>query len=216
MRGSMNWRFGVFGGLLAVSALSAPASATTIGYDLAGDATAGYTDPGAPGSTFIDLSDASTVSGQVPSHTVSTGDTLHVTLTLNQAINFTRFALFLQKAPGSDFAFDTTFTYFLGGSEVFAPSSNWSTSLGSSDAIGLSTGYTAGNNIFSFDKVVIDVVLTAMTSSPLTLPETWSNLEVSNFSTAAATTPLPGALLLMMTALGALGAVARRKRSAAA
>jgi len=211
----MNCRFAIIGGLIAFLALAAPATAATISYDLTGDTTAAYTDPGSPGIAFIDLADTSTVSGQVPSQVIRVGDTLHITISLNHPISPTEAFLFLHKAPGLAFGFDASMSFFNGATEVFAPGSWLTPSTGSSEALAFGIGnHTFESDTLTFDKIIANVVINVMTRPTLILPETWSNLAVYD-PNLVATTPLPGALLLMMTGLGGLGVVARRKRGAA-
>jgi hypothetical protein len=199
-------------GLAAFLAFSAPASAATITYDLSGDGSAAYTDPAWPGFAYIDLLDASTASGRVPAHTVSVGDTLHVAVTLSQPVTSTEAYVFLQKAPGLSFYFDASISFFSGGTEVFAPSS-WLSSIGSGEALAFGIGnHYSESDAFAFDTLIADVVILGMTHPTVALAETWADLELYD-PNSVATTPLPGGLLLMMTALGGLGIVARRKRA---
>jgi hypothetical protein len=213
----MNWglHFTAACGLTAFLAMAGTANAANITYDLSGDGGAAYTDPNWPGYGYVDLLDSSTASGRVPSHTVSVGDTLHVMITLSQAVTSSEAFVFLQKAPGSTFELDESFKFFNGGTEVFAPSS-WLASVGSGQAIGIGIGdHFSESDEFTFDKLIADVVILGMSSPTLTLPETWADLELYGHNFVA-TTPLPGGLLLMMTALGGLGVLGRRKRALAA
>jgi hypothetical protein len=212
----MKCRFAILAGLAAFMALVAPATAATISYDLTGDTTAAYGDPGSPGIAFIDLADTSTVSGQVPSQVISVGDTLHITISLNHPISPTEAFLFLQKAPSLAFGFDASMSFFNGATEVFAPGSWLTPSIGSAEALAFGIGnHTFESDTLTFDKIIANVVINVMTQPTLILPQTWSHLEVYD-PNLVATTPLPGALLMMMTALGGLGVVGWRKRTASA
>jgi hypothetical protein len=67
----------------------------------------------------------------------------------------------------------------------------------------------------------VDAVITSITDpsnqplSSIDLLETQASVTFINATANVATTPLPGALLLMSTALGGLGIFARGKRAAA-
>ncbi|MDQ7251387.1 VPLPA-CTERM sorting domain-containing protein [Dongia sedimenti] len=217
-------RFAAACGFAALVALSAPASATTFTYDLTGDTNTAYTDPAWPGWTYIDLTDSVTGSGPHPGYTLSVGDTVQVSVMLNNPVTFTEFDIGLQgMADYSKIFFDPTYSYFSGGIPLVAPSSgDWGTVVGVAGGFGFGGGFSPATGTFSFDQVIVNAVITSM-FDPSSNPVSFINLTDGRYPpyigfTGAnlATTPIPGALLLMMTALGGLGFVARRKRGAAA
>jgi len=213
-------------GLAAFLALSAPASAASITYDLAGDTATITTFSAHPQWRWLDLTDAGTGSDLLPGRTLNVGDTVNLTVTLNNPVSFTGYTVYLQDSPvGSLINFSSTYSYFLGGVSVPTPtpSSNWATTSGSYDALSFGEQYVIfGPDEFSFDKVIVNAVITSMADpssnpiSSLALAESYPGISLYNFNPVVAATPLPGGLLLMMTALGGLGIVARRKRAASA
>jgi hypothetical protein len=220
----MTWgqRFAAACGLAAFLATSAPASATTFNYDLVGDTTTSYTDPAWPGWSYIDTQDAGTGATSFPGYSVHVGDIFQVTVTLNNPVTFNTIDLFLQEA--SDDAgvwFDQTVLFSLGGATVPNPATGfWNGSAGSTGGLGFGPGYWPDAGTLTIDKVIVNAVVTLLTN-PLGNPV--SSVELTQFptyigfyNTPVATTPIPGGLLLMMTALGGLGFVARRKRALAA
>jgi hypothetical protein len=213
-------RFAAAFGFAAFLALSAPASATTFTYDLAGDTTAAYTDPAWPGWTYIDTTDANTGAGSFPGYSVHVGDTIQVTLSLNNPATFTDLDLFLQEASNTaTISYDQTVLFSLGGAMVPNPSTGfWDGSAAAIGGLGFAPGFSPQTGTLTFDSLVLNAVITALEN-----PTGVSSIELLAFPTYVgfynanvATTPIPGALLLMMTALGGLGIVARRKRSLAA
>lgn len=207
-------------GLAASLALSAPASAATIDYNLVGDAE--YADPAWPGFTFIDLADAGTGSTVFPGYTLNVGDIIQVTVTLNNPASFNWFEIVLQETnETTTIWFDPTLLFSLGGVTVPEPSSEWSPSVGVTGALGFGAGFYTDVGTFSFDKVIVNAVITALTDpsggnvSSMVLTQMPYPPYVGLYNPSVATTPLPAGLWLMMTALGGLGIVARRKRTAA-
>lgn len=218
MKSALN--FAAACGLVAFLAMSAPASAATFNYDLVGDTTTGYTDPAWPGFIYIDTHDASTGATSFPGYSVHVGDTFQVTVTLNNPVSFNYIDLFLQEA--SDDAgvwFDQTVMFSLGGATVPNPATGyWNYPGGSTGGLGFGPGFYPDAGTLTVDKVIVNAVVTLLTT-PLGNPV--SSVELTQFptyigfyNTPVATTPIPGALLFMMTALGGLGVAARRKRSA--
>jgi hypothetical protein len=220
----MNWglNFALACGLGAFVALSAPASATTYTYNLAGDTTTAYTDPAWPGWTYIDTGDAGTGATSFPGYSVHVGDTIQVTLSLNNPATFTDLDLFLQEASNTaSISYDQTVLFSLGGITVPNPSTGfWNGSATAVGGLGFAPGYSPQTGTLTFDSLVLNAVITAL-GNPMGTGV--SSIELLAFPTyvgfynpSVATTPLPGGLLLMMTALGGLGIVARRKRALAA
>lgn len=218
----MNWglNFTAACGLTVFLTLSAPASATSFTYDLAGDTTTAYTDPAWPGWTYIDTTDANTGATSFPGYSVHVGDTVQVTLSLNNPGTFNDFNLFLQEASNTaTISYDQTVLFSLGGIAVPNPSTGfWNGSAGAIGGLGFEAGYFPQSGTLTFDSVVLNAVITALEDPMGTAV---SSIELLAFPTYVglynqnvATTPLPGALLLMSTALGGLGIFARRKRFA--
>jgi hypothetical protein len=214
--------FAVACGLTAFVTLSAPASATTFTYDLVGNTNAAYTDPAWPGWSYIDTKDAGTGATSFPSYSVHVGDTFQVTVTLNNPVTFNTIDLFLQEA--SDDAgvwFDQTVLFSLGGATVPNPATGfWNGSAGSTGGLGFGPGFWPDAGTLTVDKVIVNAVVTLLTNP---LGNSVSSVELTQFptyigfyNTPVAQTPLPGAMLLMMTALGGLGVVGWRKRTASA
>ena len=210
-------------GLAAFLAMSAPATAANISYNLVGDTATTYPSTLYPQWSFIDLSDANTGSSLFPGYTLNVGDTVNLTLTLTSPISFTDYTVWMQEAPaGSMINFNPTYLYSLGGATVPVPSSNWGYTIGSGDGLAFGGTYVLwGSETFSFDKVIVSAVITSMTDATnqsvtsLGIAEGWAGVSIFNVNPQVATTPLPGGLLLMMTGLGGLGIVARRKRAMA-
>jgi hypothetical protein len=207
-------------GLAAFLALSAPASATTFTYNLTGDTNTGYTDPAWPGWTYVDTTDANTGSASFPGYSIHVGDTIQVTLSLNNPATFNELDLFLQEASDTaNISYDQTVLFSLGGALVPNPSTGfWDGSVVAVGGLGFGSGYSPQTGTLTFDSLVLNAVITALEDPKGTGV---SSIELLAFPTyvgfynpAVATTPLPGALLLMSTALGGLGIFARRKRFA--
>ncbi len=213
-------RFAAACGFAAFFALSLPASAATFTYDLVGDTSTAYTDPAWPGWTYVDLQDANTAATSFPGYSVQVGDNFEVTVTLNNPVTFNSIDLFLQEASGTAIIwYDQTVLFSLGGVTVPNPVTGfWNGSAGAGGGLGFSPGFDPDPGTLTFDKVIINAVVTALSNpfgSPVASVEllpypTYIGFTGSNL----ATTPIPGALLLMMTALGGLGFVARRRRAA--
>jgi hypothetical protein len=220
----MTWgfRFAVVFGLVAFLAMSAPASATTFTYDLKGDTSTGYAEPAFPGSTRIDLADADTGSTSFPGHTLRINDIIDVAVILNNPISFNWANVIVQDSDGKPFIFyDSTYSYALGGVPVPAPSSsNWDNGIGSYGALVFGGGFSDPSGTFSFDQLIVHAVITSLVNPSgqdvTSLAMTAGRPYLEFYNPPVATTPLPGGLLLMMTALGGLGIVARRKRATAA
>jgi hypothetical protein len=208
-------------GLAAFLTLSAPASATSYNYDLAGDTTTAYTDPAWPGWTYVDTTDANTGATSFPGYSVHVGDTIQVTLSLNNPATFNGLDLFLQEAGNTaTIWYDQTVLFSLGGITVPNPSTGfWNGSAGARGGLGFGPGYFSEPGTLTFDRVILNAVITAledpMGSAVSSIELLASPTYVGFFNPVVATTPLPGSLLLMMTALGGLGIVARRKRALA-
>jgi hypothetical protein len=207
--------------LTAFLATSAPASATTFTYDLSGNTNTAYADPAWPGWAYIDLTDSVTGTGPHPGYALSVGDSVQVAVKLDNPVTFHEFEIGLQgMADYSGVIFNPTYSYFSGGIPVPAPSSDWGESDNAYGGFGLSGYFYAGSSTFSFDQVIVNAVITAMTDpsnqpvSFINLTEKWAPY-IGFYNSSLATTPLPGGLLLMMTALGGLGIFAQRKRAAA-
>jgi hypothetical protein len=191
-------------GLVAFLAMSAPASAASFTYDLVGDTSTAYTDPAFPG------------------YTLNVGDIVQVTVKLNNPVAFNFFEIGLQGANGNPIiTFDPTFSYSIGGLAVPAPSSNWVVYDSTRAGLGFSSGFSNELQTFSFDKVIVNAMITSMIDdsqqpiSSVDLTELPYPPYAGFYHATIATTPLPGSLLLMTTALGGLGLVARRRRAAA-
>ena len=212
-------------GLGAFLALSAPVSAATIDYDLVGDTTTAYTSVFDPHYQFIDLQDANTGSDVLPSRTLSTGDTVHLTVTFNHPVTTDSFYdIYLQDTASPDswvnIAPTPTFSYFNGGTSVpFPSSSGFSYTSGTGGGFGTGEGFvTNGSETITFDKVIIDLVIESLTdtagnpTSSVTLLESYPYFDIYTFNTPVSQTPIPSTLLLMSTALGGLGIFTRRKR----
>ena len=212
--------FAVACGLAAFVTLSAPASAASYTYDLSGDTTAAYTDPAWPGWTYVDTTDANTGATSFPGYSIHVGDTIQLTLSLNNPATFSDLDLFLQEASNTAIViYDQTVLFSLGGATVPNPSTGfWNGSTATRGGLGFNPGYFPQLGTLTFDKVILNAVITALadpsgavSSVELLAAPTY----VGFYNPNVATTPLPGSLLLMMTALGGLGIVARRKRATA-
>lgn len=209
-------------GLAALLAASLPATASSITYDLVGDTNTAYTDPAWPGYSYIDLADAGTGTALSPGYTLNVGDTIQVTLALNNPVTFNNFDVFLQETNDATTWIwsSSTFLFSLGGTTVPEPTSDWGPITGTKGGLALGAGFGSDVGTFSFDKVIVNTVITSLTNgvggpavASIDLTEYVPSLELYN---PVAQTPIPGALLLMSTALGGLGIFARRKRAAAA
>ena len=210
-------------GLAAFVAFTAPASANTYTYDLAGDTTKAYTDPAEPGFTYVDLVDANDgTTTSFPPFSLHVNDTIQVTVTLNNPASFNYLDIFLQEVSDkSTIMYDQTVLFSLGGATVPNPSTGfWNGIAGSRGGLGFSPGYYPDPGSLTFDKVIVTAVVTSLTDP---LGGAVSSLEllaaptsIGFFNPAVAATPLPGAWLLMTTALCGLGFFARRKRAASA
>lgn len=205
--------------LAAFLTLSASASATTFTYDLTGSINTAYADPAWPGWAYVDLTDSVTGTGPHPGYTLHLGDSVQVAVKLDNPVTFHEFEIGLQgMADSSTVIFDPTYSYFSGGVAVPAPSSDWGESDNASRGFGFDGYFSAGSNTFSFDQVLVSAVITSM-FDPSHQPVSFINLTeryapyIGFYNSNLATTPLPGGLLLMITALGGLGIVARRKRA---
>jgi hypothetical protein len=215
--------FAVACGLTAFLAMSAPATAASYTYDLAGDTSTAYTDPAWPGWTYIDTTDANTGATSFPGYSLLVGDTVKVTVTLNNPVSFNDLDLFLQETNDTTttILYDQTVLFSLGGANVPNPSTGfWNGTAGARGGLGFSPGFDPDAGTLTFDTVIVNAVITALTGpgggavpSIALLP---FPTYIGFYNPAVATTPLPGALLLLMTALGGLGIVARRKRALAA
>jgi hypothetical protein len=208
-------------GLAALLAMSAPATAASFTYDLAGDTTTAYTDPAWPGWSYIDLADPNTGTTAFPGFSLHVGDTIQVTVTLNNPASFNGLDLFLQETNDTTttILYDQTVLFSLGGTTVPNPSTGfWNGVAGARGGLGFAPGFDPDPGTLIFDKVVVNAVITALmnpggaVSSIELLP---APTYIGFYNPAVATTPIPGGLLLMMTALGGLGIVARRKRASA-
>jgi hypothetical protein len=202
-------------GLAAFFVASAPASALTFTYNLTGDTNAGYSDPAWPGWTYVDLTPA-----PAPGYTLNVGDTVQATISLNNAVTLNQLEIFLQETNEEPrMWFDTTLSYFSGGLPVTAPSSDWFQSTNAHGGLGFAAYFADESGTFSFDRIIVNAVVTAMTlpggGSPTSINLTEYTPYFGFYNPAVATTPIPGGLLLMVTALGGLGILARRKRAAA-
>jgi hypothetical protein len=208
-------------GLAASLVLSAPASAATITYDLSGDTNAINPSHINPELSFLDLTTTGTGSGLLPGYTLNLGDTIHVTFTLNHPVTLGAYFLFLLDTAdiNSKIAYNPSYSYFLGGAAVSPP--GWFNAIDSSGDLGFGGQDPKFAPNFTFDQVVVDAVITSITDpsnqplSSIDLLETQASVTFINATANVATTPLPGALLLMSTALGGLGIFARGKRAAA-
>jgi hypothetical protein len=209
-------------GLAAFLALSVPASATTFSYDLAGDTTTAYTDPAWPGWSYVDTADATTGTTSFPGYSVHVGDTIQVTLSLNNPATFNDLDLFLQEASNTATIFyDQTVLFSLGGVTVPNPGTGfWNGTAGARGGLGFSPGFSPDLGALTFDKLILNAVITAlndpMGSAVSSVDLLSAPTYVGFYNPSVATTPLPGGLLLMLTALGGLGIVGRRKRNLAA
>lgn len=209
-------------GLAAFLVTSAPASAASFTYDLAGDTSAGYTDPAWPGWTYIDTADANTGATSFPGYSLRVGDTVQVTVALNNPVSFNSLDLFLQETNDTTTIwYDQTVVFSLGGLTVPNPSTGfWNGSAGAGGGLGFAPGFYPDAGSLTFDKVIVNAVITALTDPVGGAVASIELLQfptyIGYYNTAVATTPLPGALLFMMTALGGLGIFARRKRAASA
>jgi hypothetical protein len=207
-------------GLAAFVAFAAPASATTYTYDLAGDTTTAYTDPAWPGWTYVDLADANGTTS-FPGFSLHKDDIVQVTITLNNPVSFSDLDIFLHESSNDTTIiwYDQTVLFSLGGATVPNPGIGfWNGTAGAQGGLGFSPGFDPFTGVLTFDKVILNAVVTSLTDGGGDV----ASLELLPFPTyigfynpSVATTPLPGALLLMMTALGGLGFVARRKKAAA-
>jgi hypothetical protein len=212
---SFGLNFAAACGLAAFAAFTAPASAATFDYNLTGDTNAGYTDPAWPGETFIDLTPAPS-----PGYKLRDGDTIHATISLNNPVAINAFEVFLQETNEEPrMWYDLTFSFLNGGVSVPTPSVGWLQSTNAHGGLGFDGNFTDPAGILTFDQVVVTAVITSMTLPGGSLAESINLTDYvpyfGFYGTTVATTPLPGALLLMMTALGGLGIVGRRKRAAA-
>jgi hypothetical protein len=146
-----------------------------------------------------------------------------VSLTLNHPVSFNYIDIALQSTNGSSTIwYDQTALFSLGGVAVPEPSSNWYHFVGTTGGLDFATGFETGTGTFTFDKVIVNTVITALTDplggnvSSIVLTRSKYPVYAGFYGANVATTPLPGALLLMMTALGGLGIFAGRRRAAAA
>ncbi len=209
-------------GLAAFMAFSAPASAATAyTYDLAGDTSKAYGDPAWPGWAYVDLTDPNSGATSFPAFSLQVDDTIQVTVALNNPVTFTDLDLFLQEASNTSIiGYDQTVLFSLGGLPVSNPGTGfWDGSAGAAGGLGFAPGFSPDSGSLTFDKIIVNAVIKSLADS---VGGTVSSVELLPFPTYIgfknsnlATTPLPGALLLMTTALGGLGLVARRKRAAA-
>jgi hypothetical protein len=213
-------------GLAGLIALSAPATAATFDYDLVGDGAAAYTLPGVPPAwTFVDLTDTTTGVSDLPGYRLTTGDKIHLTVTLAHPITFTGFQLWLQNtsSANSSVYVDPTSQYFLNGAAEPEPSSNWGYTSGTSGSLGFGATYVLwGSDTFSFDKLILDATITDLTDDSnqsvpyLDLQDGWASITVFDANKlGVATTPVPGSLILGLTSIGGLAFAARRKRKLA-
>ena len=209
-------------GLATFLAVSGPAAATTFTYDLTGDTNTAYTDPAWPGYTYIDLADANTGTALSPGYTLNVGDTVQVTIALNNPVTFNALDIFLQETNDNTtwVWYNSTYAFSLGGAAVPEPASDWGHDSATRGGLGLGIGYYTDAGTFTFDKVVVDAAITSMTdglSGPAvaSIDLTQYVPYIGLYNLPVATTPIPGTLLLMSTALGGLGIFARRKRATA-
>jgi hypothetical protein len=209
-------------GLAAFLSMSAPASAASYTYDLVGDTTTAYTDPAWPGWTYVDTTDATSGATSHPGYTLQVGDTIQVTISLNNPASFNYLDIFLQETNDTTTIwYDQTVLFSLGGVTVPNPSTGfWDGHGGAGGGLGFAPGFDPDPGSLTFDKVILNAVITALTDP---VGGAVGSIELLPFPTyigfynpAVATTPLPGAMLFMMTALGGLGIFARRKRTASA
>jgi hypothetical protein len=206
----------------AFSAMSAPATAATITYDLVGDTTTAYTDPSWPGWTYIDTSDANSGATSFPGYSVEVGDTIQVTLSLNNPATFSDLDLFLQEASNTAIiVYDRTIQFSLGGVAVPNPGTgSWNGTSGARGGLGFAPGYFPDSGTLTFDRLVLNAVITELANPGGTAVSSIELLAyptyVGIYNPSVVTTPLPGGIFLLLTALGGIGIVARYKRAIAA
>jgi hypothetical protein len=211
-------------GLAALLALSAPASAASFTYDLAGDTGTAYTDPDPiwVNHSYIDLHDATSGSTDFPGYTLHAGDTFQVTIALNHPVTFNTLDIFLQETDDDTtwIGLDETYAFFQGGTVVPGPTPDGTNIDAARGGLGFYNGFYGGNpGTVTFDKVIVNAVVTALTgpagvtvgSIDLTKYVPYIDL----YNPGVAPTPVPGSLVLALTAFGGLGMVGWRKRKLA-
>lgn len=223
----MNWsmlrasRNRTVAGLLlaaAVGAMSATAShATTFTLSLSGNvADFNYFSFNSGGTHFDQGVLALSGLGDMNAITVNQGDTIDMTLTLDQAFTVPASQLLtthIINLTGPDFPAGSTASlgtmdFYLGGSHVTGVPDTVSTTSGQvGDAAGL---FPPDNGSLTFDTIISDFTITTL-SGPATLNS--STYYYTLFSHAV---PEPATWAMMLMGFGGLGAVLRRCRTHAA
>jgi hypothetical protein len=209
-------------GLAALLALSAPASAASFTYDLAGDTSTAYTDPNPiwVNHSYIDLHDATSGSTDFPGYTLHAGDTLQVTVALNHPVTFNSLDIFLQETNDETtwIGLNETYSFFQGATAVPGPTPDGTNIEAARGGLGFYNGFYGGDTgMVTFDKVIVNAVVTALTDAS---GGTVGSIDLTKYvpyidlyNPGVASTPVPGSLVLALTAFGGLSMVGWRKRT---
>jgi hypothetical protein len=230
-----NWLVSL--GVLASAMLAADsAEAATYSFDLSGDMSTvdihNYIEPiqNKPSqSQWLELTNVATGLKEIAPFTLNAGDIVNVTISLNAPMTIPAsdepsFVAALLDTPTTDHEIDVTqsASFFNGGVPVSIPGLTGYDGSGGWLAPGAYTNAT-GLASFAFDKITIAALVTAILDdpngsdiSPLTLVGGRIPMLFVSYGFQSATTPIPGAALLMLTGLGALAGVGRLRHRKAA
>ena len=217
-------------GAIALSAVATDASAATITYNLTADPNTASVYNGNNGDAYtvdtMNLNNVSTGLNQLPGYTLNVGDTLSGTITFNSPLTIpasnkgAELLITLNSAKTYQFYYQQFLTFYDNGVLV-PPPSGLNVFGGSGGA--LSLGAVAGNTPtlgFTFDQIQFNTTITQITN--LTTHQSIASVSLASGSPTLATitypasVPLPAASWFMLSGIGSLGALVRRKKLSAA
>ena len=186
------------------------ANAGTVTLNLSGKPSKAILGAFESGSEFFKTWDLS-LSGLDPTTTLSQGDTVQVTLTLDDPLtvpastDYTFYALYLFSSGFASVPTQTTgsMTFFDGGSQV----ATGSAVTGGFGAVDKTVSFTPPNNgAMTFDSVTLDFSIDEL-ASPQTV-----DTAVFAYQLASPAVPEPGTWALILSGCGGLGLALRHRR----